>query len=180
MTLLKYGKTLLLWAEVTVLFVQTIVYCSLGHVWSDKSPVEFTNWNPQQPDSHQGQQPCVEMYSSGEWADTGCYSVKQFICKMPRCKLRKPTCGSGSVGVSTIYFRWFWLIWSFDLNSHQAKLKYHISGWICGLLSIIAWSHWGSTKFNKQTNKQTINKEQAQPKAKCTTYEWGIAKRNFM
>lgn len=60
---------------------------SIGYVWSDKSPVEFTRWNPQQPDSHHGQQPCVEMYSSGEWGDTGCYSIKQFICKMPRCKL---------------------------------------------------------------------------------------------
>ena len=59
----------------------------IGYVWSDKSPVEFTRWNPQQPDSHHGQQPCVEMYSTGEWGDTGCYSVKQFICKMPRCKL---------------------------------------------------------------------------------------------
>lgn len=49
-------------------------------------PVQFTKWNVQQPDSHQGQQPCVEMYSTGEWGDTGCYSVKQFVCKMPRCK----------------------------------------------------------------------------------------------
>ncbi|CAH3127383.1 unnamed protein product [Pocillopora meandrina] len=55
-----------------------------GYVWSDETPVQFTKWNVQQPDSHQGQQPCVEMYSTGEWGDTGCYSVKQFICKMPR------------------------------------------------------------------------------------------------
>ncbi|PFX30431.1 Macrophage mannose receptor 1 [Stylophora pistillata] len=55
-----------------------------GYAWSDKTPVQFTKWNVQQPDSHQGQQPCVEMYSTGEWGDTGCYSVKQFICKMPR------------------------------------------------------------------------------------------------
>ncbi|XP_044179085.1 uncharacterized protein LOC114946811 isoform X1 [Acropora millepora] len=55
-----------------------------GYAWSDKSPVKFTRWNPQQPDSHFGQQPCVEMYSTGEWADTGCYSVKKFICKMSR------------------------------------------------------------------------------------------------
>ncbi|XP_015776212.1 PREDICTED: uncharacterized protein LOC107354273 [Acropora digitifera] len=54
------------------------------YAWSDKSPVKFTRWNPQQPDSHFGQQPCVEMYSTGEWADTGCYSVKKFICKMSR------------------------------------------------------------------------------------------------
>ena len=58
-----------------------------GYGWSDKSPVGFTRWNPQQPNSHHGQQPCVEMYSTGEWGDTGCYSVKQFVCKMPRCKL---------------------------------------------------------------------------------------------
>ena len=58
-----------------------------GYGWSDKSPVGFTRWNPQQPNSHHGQQPCVEMYSAGEWGDTGCYSVKQFVCKMPRCKL---------------------------------------------------------------------------------------------
>lgn len=58
-----------------------------GYGWSDKSPVGFTRWNPQQPDSHHGQQPCVEMYSTGEWGDTGCYSVKKFVCKMPRCKL---------------------------------------------------------------------------------------------
>lgn len=58
-----------------------------GYGWSDKSPVGFTRWNPEQPNSHHGQQPCVEMYSTGEWGDTGCYSVKQFVCKMPRCKL---------------------------------------------------------------------------------------------
>ncbi|XP_068726517.1 macrophage mannose receptor 1-like [Montipora capricornis] len=55
-----------------------------GHTWSDKSPLKFTRWTPQQPDSHHGQQPCVEMYSTGEWGDTGCYSIKTFICKMPR------------------------------------------------------------------------------------------------
>ena len=58
-----------------------------GHTWSDKSPLKFTRWTPQQPDSHHGQQPCVEMYSTGEWGDTGCYSIKTFICKMPRRKL---------------------------------------------------------------------------------------------
>ena len=74
-----------------------VLPCFVGHVWSDKSPVEFTNWNPQQPDSHQGQQPCVEMYSTGDWADTGCYSVKQFICKMPRCKFNTHACGFGPI-----------------------------------------------------------------------------------
>ena len=68
--------------------VESPLTCFVGYVWSDKSPVKFTNWNPQEPDSHQGQQPCVEMYSTGDWADTGCYSVKQFICKMPRCKTK--------------------------------------------------------------------------------------------
>lgn len=68
--------------------VESLLTCFVGYVWSDKSPVKFTNWNPQEPDSHQGQQPCVEMYSTGDWADTGCYSVKQFICKMPRCKTK--------------------------------------------------------------------------------------------
>ena len=65
------------------------LFCRLaGYAWSDKSPVKFTRWNPQQPDSHFGQQPCVEMYSTGEWADTGCYSVKKYICKMSRSKFR--------------------------------------------------------------------------------------------
>ena len=70
----------------------------VGYVWSDKTPVEFTRWNPQQPDSHQGQQPCVEMYSTGEWGDTGCYSVKQSICKMPRCKYKSFKAGSRGNG----------------------------------------------------------------------------------
>lgn len=85
-SLLVHGLSLSWWMAKLMFGAESILSWFVGYVWSDKSPVEFTKWNPQQPDSHLGQQPCVEMYSTGDWADTGCYSVKQFICKMPRCK----------------------------------------------------------------------------------------------
>lgn len=87
-SVLVHGIALSQRMEELIFGVESLLTCFVGYVWSDKSPVKFTNWNPQEPDSHQGQQPCVEMYSTGDWADTGCYSVKQYICKMPRCKTK--------------------------------------------------------------------------------------------
>lgn len=55
-----------------------------GHVWSDYSPVQFTNWGVAQPDSHSGQQACVTIKSIGGWYDVGCFSTRPYICKMRR------------------------------------------------------------------------------------------------
>ena len=86
--LLVHGIALSRWMDELTFGAESLLSCFTGYVWSDKSPVKYTKWNPQQPDSHHGQQPCVEIYSTGDWADTGCYSVKQFICMMPRCKAK--------------------------------------------------------------------------------------------
>lgn len=55
-----------------------------GHVWSDYSPVQFTNWGIGQPDSHSGQQPCVTIKSIGGWYDVVCFATRPYICKMKR------------------------------------------------------------------------------------------------
>ncbi|XP_074624200.1 uncharacterized protein LOC141882148 isoform X4 [Acropora palmata] len=105
-----------------------------GYAWSDKSPVKFTRWNPQQPDSHFGQQPCVEMYSTGEWADTGCYSFKKYICKMPRTAI-SPTFSQTSIPSSVastqgpIICPRGWILWNsmcyyFSSDSLSSKMSW--------------------------------------------------------
>ena len=109
--LLIHGTALSQWMSGVTFVAESILSCFVGYVWSDKSPVKFTKWYAKQPDSHHGQQPCVEMYSTGNWADTGCYSVKQFICKMPRCKpkhtmfLNLPLAGCKENQFSSLPFR---------------------------------------------------------------------------
>lgn len=61
---------------------------STGHVWTDKQPVRYTNWDVGQPDSYNGLDACVAMNpDTGKWSDRDCYEKKIVICKMAKRKL---------------------------------------------------------------------------------------------
>ena len=51
--------------------------------WSDGNPVNFTNWEENQPNNYNGEQDCAVMYRS-TWNDFQCESIspKPFMCKM--------------------------------------------------------------------------------------------------
>ncbi|XP_048579857.1 uncharacterized protein LOC5521688 isoform X1 [Nematostella vectensis] len=55
-----------------------------GHVWSDGSPVSYTNWGRTQPNSYYGQSPCVVLRRDGYWNDRSCYLPKAYMCKRKR------------------------------------------------------------------------------------------------
>jgi hypothetical protein len=51
-------------------------------VWSDGTPMDFTNWKRSQPDNGGGNQDCLDnYYSNPEWDDNFCYQQKLFLCK---------------------------------------------------------------------------------------------------
>ncbi|XP_046846401.1 uncharacterized protein LOC124440117 isoform X2 [Xenia sp. Carnegie-2017] len=54
-----------------------------GHVWSDGTPVSYTNWDKGQPDSFNGQEACTQLNSDIRyWSDVNCYFKKPFVCKV--------------------------------------------------------------------------------------------------
>ena len=53
------------------------------YIWSDGSPVDYTNWEPGQPDAP-GRQKCGSMYANGQFDNIECTtSLKYSICKKP-------------------------------------------------------------------------------------------------
>jgi len=50
--------------------------------WSDQIPVFFTNWEPNEPNNHEGsEERCVEMYkSTGRWNDQICSDIQDYVC----------------------------------------------------------------------------------------------------
>jgi hypothetical protein len=53
-------------------------------VWSDSSPIGFSNWAPEQPDAYAGPD-CVEKRQvTGEpWYDQPCDLTKRYVCESP-------------------------------------------------------------------------------------------------
>ncbi|XP_035285342.1 lactose-binding lectin l-2-like isoform X2 [Anguilla anguilla] len=51
-------------------------------VWSDRSAVDFTTWNPGQPDDWQGVEDCVHanVPEQKNWNDVYCSQTYHFIC----------------------------------------------------------------------------------------------------
>ena len=55
--------------------------------WADGTPVDYTNWEPGEPNDSNGQEFCVEMDSSiGQWNDVECNIQRMFACKVPKGK----------------------------------------------------------------------------------------------
>ena len=56
-----------------------------GHVWSDKTPLFYTNWDMGQPDSYNGREACTQLHKdTGYWRDLPCYYRNAYICKRPK------------------------------------------------------------------------------------------------
>nr|BAC54022.1 C-type lectin 1 [Anguilla japonica] len=53
-------------------------------VWSDGSAVDFTTWNPGQPDDWQGNEDCVHanVPEQKNWNDVDCSTPYRFICAL--------------------------------------------------------------------------------------------------
>ncbi|CAH1781368.1 unnamed protein product [Owenia fusiformis] len=55
-----------------------------GHVWSDGSPVQYTNWAPNEPNNMNNRENCVEMkWTDGKWNDENCGGKRNWICMLP-------------------------------------------------------------------------------------------------
>uniref|UniRef100_A0A3P9ID79 C-type lectin domain-containing protein n=1 Tax=Oryzias latipes TaxID=8090 RepID=A0A3P9ID79_ORYLA len=50
--------------------------------WSDGSNYQYTNWCPNEPNNHNGQQKCLQMNFSDRkcWDDVECWIRRPFIC----------------------------------------------------------------------------------------------------
>ena len=61
-----------------------------GYVWSDGSPVQFTNWDSREPNDMKGQEDCVELNldtkTTNKWNDERCGMLRSFGCKIRRGK----------------------------------------------------------------------------------------------
>ncbi|XP_013399078.2 macrophage mannose receptor 1-like [Lingula anatina] len=54
----------------------------VSHVWSDGTPFDFSNWDIDQPDNHNGKERCVGMYANtGKWRDDNCAGARSWICR---------------------------------------------------------------------------------------------------
>ena len=63
--------------------VDYIVFFSIeGHVWTDGTPVSYTNWEIGQPDGYNGREACTQLYNEvGYWGDVNCYDRKPYVCE---------------------------------------------------------------------------------------------------
>ena len=51
-------------------------------VWSDGTPLDYSNWDTKEPNDNSGAENCIEMlHASGKWNDNRCSSYRGFICK---------------------------------------------------------------------------------------------------
>ncbi|KAH9498740.1 chromatin-modulating protein mrc1, partial [Bulinus truncatus] len=73
-------------------------------VWTDNTPVTYTNWNPGEP-NNQNDEDCVSMIGGGKWNDGQCsYPLNMVACKMPMglqlqgTPMEQRGCPAGSTG----------------------------------------------------------------------------------
>ncbi|XP_072020400.1 macrophage mannose receptor 1-like [Amphiura filiformis] len=57
-----------------------------GYEWSDGSPVEYTNWEPGEPNDYGGIEECVESFLNPgrAWNDLDCNAPRHWICRIPK------------------------------------------------------------------------------------------------
>ncbi|XP_053409086.1 macrophage mannose receptor 1-like [Mercenaria mercenaria] len=55
-----------------------------GFQWSDGSAVDYTNWNPGEPNDFHGYEDCVVYNPGAGWNDQNCYFSSRFVCAVPR------------------------------------------------------------------------------------------------
>ncbi|XP_072020401.1 macrophage mannose receptor 1-like [Amphiura filiformis] len=53
------------------------------YTWTDSSALDYTNWNPGEPNDHNGEEQCgeVETFDDGRWNDQACGIKLAFVCK---------------------------------------------------------------------------------------------------
>ena len=63
-------------------------YFPLVYEWSDGTPVEYTNWEPGEPNDSGGTEECVEAFLNPgrAWNDLDCGSPRHWICRIPKGK----------------------------------------------------------------------------------------------
>uniref|UniRef100_G3U2S8 Fc epsilon receptor II n=1 Tax=Loxodonta africana TaxID=9785 RepID=G3U2S8_LOXAF len=64
-------------------------------IWSDGSPMDYSNWRPGEPnDQDQGENCVMILGSSGQWNDAFCRSqLEGWVCEqLATCSLNSPTC----------------------------------------------------------------------------------------
>ncbi|PRD33326.1 UNVERIFIED_CONTAM: Macrophage mannose receptor 1 [Trichonephila clavipes] len=73
-------------------------------VWADGSPVDFTLWNPNEPNNDKEQ--CVEMRTETmKWNDVTCYNQRGYICSIHKILSNSTTEVSYQSGcMSKLYF----------------------------------------------------------------------------
>ncbi|XP_043920561.1 macrophage mannose receptor 1 isoform X2 [Protopterus annectens] len=57
-----------------------------GYVWTDDSPMDYTNWNYGEPNNHHGIELCVELRPSSRmfWNDRHCEYFNDWICQIKK------------------------------------------------------------------------------------------------
>ncbi|CAD5120109.1 DgyrCDS8687 [Dimorphilus gyrociliatus] len=58
------------------------------HTWVDESQVDYENWEPNQPDSHNGMENCVQINTQGtagdKWRYKSCFVSQPFVCRLEK------------------------------------------------------------------------------------------------
>ncbi|XP_078506675.1 lectin-like [Lissotriton helveticus] len=75
------------------------LYMKRHYVWTDASPLNFTNWHPEEPFSSGGKEHCVcsNYKSPGLWGEVKCESNLPFICKVPIIPKNHLLCWKGGI-----------------------------------------------------------------------------------
>lgn len=54
----------------------------MNFIWSESGEkVNYTNWNPPNPDNYRNQEYCIQILDCGRWNDNNCNRKLAFICE---------------------------------------------------------------------------------------------------
>ncbi len=51
--------------------------------WFDQTPLEWSSWEPGEPDGQPGDRDCSQMFTWKQWADASCFTTSPVICEAP-------------------------------------------------------------------------------------------------